>query len=376
MNAPDKCIDEKKVLVLQGGGALGAYQAGAYAALHESGFGPDWVAGISIGSINAAIIAGNPLNERVEKLRQFWHLVSADLQGPKIFFGKMGRRAYNEISAASGATFGIEGFFKPRMLPTIFGSYMSVAPEELSLYDTSPLRDTLLDLVDFERLNQGHTRLSVGAVNVRSGNFAYFDTAKIEIKPEHIMASGALPEGFPPIEIDGEWYWDGGLVSNTPLQYVIDAQNHEDLCIFQVDLFNAIGEMPKNLIEAAQRVKDIRFSSRTRLNTDIFRQTQAVRRLLNRVLGEFPSELLSAEDYAALEKWSNDSAVTVAHLIYRQRGYEAHSKDYEFSRVSVEDHWKAGEDDVKFLLEQKDWINREKPTEGVQIFDFNRRGRK
>ncbi|MCF8465964.1 MAG: DUF3734 domain-containing protein, partial [Sneathiella sp.] len=166
------------------------------------------------------------------------------------------------------------------------------------------------------------------------------------------------------------------LVSNTPLQYVIDEHDPDDLCIFQVDLFSAEGPLPKNLLGVAQREKDIRFSSRTRLNTDIFRQTQAIRQMMKRLLQKFPEELLTDEEHAALEKWSCDSSVTIAHLIYRQKNYEAHSKDYEFSRLSVNEHWKAGEDDVNFLLGQKDWINRTRPEEGVKVFDFRRKAKK
>ncbi|MEX1035920.1 MAG: patatin-like phospholipase family protein [Sneathiella sp.] len=369
---PDKFLDEKIVLVLQGGGALGAYQAGAFAALHDAGYEPAWMAGISIGSINAALIAGNPPEKRVDKLREFWHQVSSGLQGPPLLFGEHGRRVFNEMSAVGVAAFGIEGFFTPRMPASLLNPFPSDVADTLSLYDTAPLRSTLLELVDFDRLNNDGVRFSVGAVNVRSGNFVYFDSEKITIKPEHIMASGALPEGFPPVEIDGEWYWDGGLVSNTPLQYVIDEQDDRDLCIFQVDLFSAEGEFPKNLFDVTDRLNDIRYSSRTRLNTDVFRQTQAIRRLVNRHMSKIPEDFLSEEEYEALEKWSCDASVTVAHLIYRQKNYEAHSKGYEFSRQSVHDHWQAGEDDVNFLLGQKDWINRVKPEDGVKIFDFKR----
>ncbi|TNE41827.1 MAG: patatin-like phospholipase family protein [Alphaproteobacteria bacterium] len=365
---------EKNVLVLQGGGALGAYQAGAYSALHEMGYEPAWLAGISIGSINSAIIAGNPPEKRISRLKEFWDRVSGHVpgQGASLFFGEIGRRLYNEASAAEVATFGVEGFFTPRFPPPIAAPWLPRPPEALSHYDTAPLRETLLELVDFDRLNHDGIRLSVGAVNVKSGNFTYFDTAKTEIRPEHIMASGALPEGFPPIEIDGEWYWDGGLVSNTPLQYVIDVHDKEDLCIFQVDLFSARGAIPENLLEASQRIKDIRFSSRTRLNTDVFRQTQAARRLIGRLLEKIPDELLSAEDFSALESWSCDSAVTIAHLIYRQAAYHTQSKDYEFSRLSIDEHWKSGAADADHLLHHKSWMARGRPRDGVQVFDCNR----
>jgi len=364
--------NEYRVLVLQGGGALGAYQAGAYTALHEAGYEPNWLAGISIGSINSALIAGNPPGERIDKLHRFWSMVSTRLTAPNLLFGENGRTLYNEMSAAEVVTFGVDGFFKPRLPVEIWKSYLPGAKGALSIYDTSSLRETLLDLVDFDRLNQDDIRVSFGAVNVGTGNFVYFDSAKIEIKPEHIMASSALPEGFPPIEIDGEWYWDGGLVSNTPLQYVIDQQDDTDMCIFQVDLFPASGALPGNMREVVKRQKDIRFSSRTRLNTDIFRNTQEVRRIIKRLLQKYPDELQHENDYALLKKWSCNCAVTIVHLIYRQKSYESNSKDYEFSRLSVNEHWQAGVEDVHYLLKQQDWVDRETPTEGVKVFDYDR----
>lgn len=366
-----KAWEDKSVLVLQGGGALGSYQAGAYAALHDAGYDPDWIAGISIGSINAAIIAGNAPDQRVKKLQAFWELMSSNLQMPQVFFGVQGRELYNRMNAGMVALWGVPGFFRPHNPLAFLNPFLASDQHKISIYDTTPLKDTLLDLVDFDRINQGDIRLSLGAVNVKSGNFTYFDSGKIEIKPEHIMASGALPEGFPPIEIDGEWYWDGGLVSNTPLQYVIDEQRHESMCIFQVDLFSAVGKMPEDLFDVTKRVNDIRYSSRTRLNTDLFKQTQRVRHMIARLLKEHPDQtILNNEELKLLEHWSCDSAITIAHIIYRQKEYEAHSKDYEFSRLSVREHWQSGFDDVEFTLEQPEWINRKKPVDGVKVFDF------
>ncbi len=366
----------KKALVLQGGGALGAYQAGVYAGLSETGYAPDWVAGISIGAINAALIAGNPPEKRVEKLRAFWERVSSGRQIPPLFFGDAGRALYNEMSAANVAAFGIEGFFKPRFGTGMFNPLFSSSVCDAAIYDTSPLRKTLSELADFDRINHGGVRLSVGAVNVRTGNFTYFDSKKIKIKPEHIMASGALPPGFPPIEIDGEQYWDGALVSNTPLQYVVDtnreSEDPQDMCVFQVDLFSARGETPKNIIEVIEREKDIRFSSRTRLNTDVFKKEQAVRNVIQRLLKKYPDQLQAEEDYELLKEWSCDSAITIIHLIYRQRSFETHRKDYEFSRLSMDEHWETGEADVCFALKQKERIKPGRPEHGVRIFDFNR----
>jgi NTE family protein len=262
---------ETFVLVLQGGGALGAYQAGAYEALDEFGLYPDWIAGISIGAINAAIIAGNPPQARVSRLRAFWERSSSWLQYNPAVEGTQYREFFNYVSAATVSAIGVPGFFEPRIPPA--NVMPPGSPAALSIYDSSPLRGTLEELVDFAYIKDGEVRLSVGAVNIRTGNFIYFDSYDDpEIIPEHIMASGALPPGLPPITIDGEPYWDRGLVSNTPLQYVLDyTSDCSDKCIFQIDLFSARGAMPQNLLEVAQREKEIRYSSRTRLNTDAFR---------------------------------------------------------------------------------------------------------
>jgi NTE family protein len=360
---------ERVVLVLQGGGALGAYQAGAYDALCEAGQTPDWVAGISIGAINAAIIAGNRPDDRHVRLRSFWERVSSQLQGSPLIDGTQSREVFNYVSAAFVSTVGVPGFFEPRFPPPQLMPAGSAGA--LSVYDTTPLRDTLLELIDFDYLNQGQTRLSVGAVNIRTGNFAYFDSHDITIGPEHIMASGALPPGLPPIVIDGEAFWDGGLVSNTPLQYVLDfTGERRDMLIFQVDLFSARGAMPQNLFDVAQREKEIRFSSRTRLNTDTFKETQTMRRAVRNLLDKLPAELADDPDAALLKKCSCDSAVTIVHLIHRRAAYETHAQDYEYSRLSMEEHWQAGHNDVVRTLRHPKWRNREMPKQGVQVLDL------
>lgn len=365
-------LAEKNVLILQGGGALGAYQAGAYAVLHDAGFEPDWLAGISIGAINSALIVGNPPEARVSKLQAFWEKVSSGNFSRPLFPGAMGRRLFSEYSAAEVATFGANGMFRPRFPPVVFDPLG--LQSTLSYYDTSPLRDTLLELVDFDRLNHGDPRISVGAVNVTSGNYLYFDSNNGALAPEHIMASSALPEGLPPIEIDGQWYWDASLVSNTPLQYVIDqnASVCEDLLLFQVDLFSAEGSMPKNIQEVGRRLKDIRHSSQTRTITNMVRNTQKIRGAIRRLLEKVPDETLTEEEQTLLGEFSCDSAITLVQLIYRQKNYELASKDYEFSRLSMEEHWQAGMEDIEHMLAQKQWINRHKTKNEVTVFDFNK----
>src|SRR5260370_3746784 len=246
----------RRVLVLQGGGALGSYQAGAYQALCHHDFEPEWIAGISIGAINAAIIAGNPREKRVGRLKEFWETVSSPVPWNPVVRGDRARSVFNETSAALIATFGVPGFFTPRLPPAPL--WPQGSPQSLSYYDTAPLKKTLERLVDFDRIHDLQTRLSVGAVSVTTGNFKYFDNFEFrkqrkKIGPQHIMASGALPPGFPSIEIEGEHFCDGGIASNTPLDYVLDAEIDNDLLIFQVDLFSAHGPLPVSLLEAAER---------------------------------------------------------------------------------------------------------------------------
>src|SRR6202521_4983221 len=363
----------QRVLVLQGGGALGSYQAGAYQALCHFDFEPEWIAGISIGAINAAIIAGNPREKRVGRLKEFWEMVSAPVPWNPIVSSDRGRSFFNETSAALIATFGVPGFFTPRFPPSPL--WPKGSPQSQSYYDTAPLRATLEHLVDFDRINDLKTRLSVGAVGVTSGNFRYFDNYEFKklgkkIGPEHIMASGALPPGFPSVEIEGEHYWDGGIASNTPLDFVLDEEINRDLLIFQVDLFSARGALPVSLLDAAEREKDIRFSSRTRMNTDKNRQIHNARMAVRDLIGKLPDYLKNDPSVELLRKASRENTVTVVHLIYRSKNYESSSKDYDFSHVGMVEHWGAGERDVHLSMRHKDWLERPQSDETMVTYDL------
>lgn len=360
----------QNILVFQGGGALGAYQAGTFQALHENGIQPDWLAGISIGAINSVIIAGSPPDKQVENLRHFWELVSSQINAPLSPQDQM-KRLIKDWSVVSGAIAGIPGFFSPRLLTPY--QLLFNPDARISHYDTDPLIKTLNEIVDFDRVNQGDVRVSLGAVNVRSGNFAYFDNLDTKITARHVAASGALPPGFPPIEIDGEHYWDGGLVSNTPLQYVLAADGFtEDLCIFQVDLFPAKGQLPRDLLEVDARVKEIRYSSRTRMNTDEFARKQILRRAARRLLEKLPPELQDDEAAVLLRAVGTDYDVTLVHLIHRPETFDSHAMDAEFSRATVESNWKAGYDDAMHTLTHSKWKHRRRPKNGIQIFDLAR----
>jgi len=370
---PFACI----ALLLQGGGALGAYQAGVYQGLAEANLHPDWIAGISIGAINAAIIAGNAPETRVERLKAFWEGITvdpwyggADHITPLILRGDDARQLFNQASAARTLVSGAPGMFQPRVpVPWL---QPKGTREATSYYDTGALRATLERLVDFDRINAGKPRFSVGAVNIRSGNFVYFDTTTHRIGPEHIMASGALPPGFPPIEINGESYWDGGLVSNTPLQWVLDCGARRDTLAFQVDLWNARGEVPGNMSEVMVREKEIQYSSRTRANTDNFRRAQKMRNALAEAVDKLPAELKALPEFAPLIEHQDRSVYNIVHLIYRAQHYEGHAKDYEFSRLSMEEHWRTGYHDAVRSLRQPEIFERPARHEGVFVFDVLR----
>jgi len=361
--------NEECILVLQGGGALGAFQAGVFESLSKVYREPNWVAGISIGAINAALITGNAAEHRVARLREFWELVSSSTPLPSMPCSGTAREALNEASATQVMLYGVPGFFKPRFPPAPFQPHGSIGA--ISYYDTTPLKETLERLVDFDRINAGSMRLSVGAVNVRTGNFEYFDSSKQTIDARHIMASGALPPGFAPVEIDGEHYWDGGLVSNTPLQYVLDQPGSTRRTVFQVDLFAATGALPGSLQEVTGREKDIRFSSRTRLNTTNELDRQVIAQAAKRLLAKLPPALRNDPDVLALSKLRCESAVDVVHLIYRSKHYERQSKDYEFSRQSMLEHWESGRADMAHTLHDTRWLNREPLPSGVRVFDLS-----
>ena len=379
---------ESVALLLQGGGALGAYQAGVYEALAEDGILPNWLGGISIGAINCAIIAGNPPEKRVERLRQFWELVTADrfggwpgspvLSRPVEFLktvqGDLGRSILNQFNAGMAVFQGVPGFFSPRF-PSPW-AYPTGAPAATSFYDTGKLEETLERFVDFDRINaKNGVRISIGAVNVRSGNFAYFDTSTHVIQPKHIMASGALPPAFPAVEIDGEYYWDGGVVSNTPLQWVLDHTPRQDTLAFQVDLWNARGELPGNVAQVETRRKEIQYSSRTRAGTDFFKYAQRMRNAVASLLDKLPDDLKESEEAKLLHANAQRKIYNIIHLIYHARNYEAYAKDYEFSRTSMEAHWRAGYNDTRRTLRHLNVFGLATNEEGVVTFDLEHEGR-
>ena len=355
---------EHTVLVLQGGGALGAYQAGAFEGFAAAGALPDWVAGVSIGAINGALIAGNPPEQRVARLREFWDRVSAMSPAVDAALLEPARPLFDRMSAASATMLGIPGFFRLRTPLNAFGA--------LGVYDTEPLRQTLLEMVDFDWLNSGRVRLSVGAVNVRTGNSVYFDNTQCRLGVEHVMASGALPPGFPPVEIDGELYWDGGIVSNSPLWYVMDEAPGIDALILQVDLFSARGAAPSDLDEVQERSKDIQYSSKTRFNSTQLRQRMQLKAAFRRLLGKLPAQLRDDPDVAFLAQASLRTEISLVQLINRHDTRSSSFKDYEFSRATVNELWNAGRDDVRRTVSHPEWCRATQHHEGLREFDLTR----
>jgi NTE family protein len=357
-------------LVLQGGGALGAYQTGVYHALHEAGLLPDTVAGVSIGGINAAILAGNPPERRIQRLRDFWEGITAR---PVTIFtpdSDLARKATNIWSALLTTTLGQPGFFTPHPLSPWLsprGSRTATA-----FYDTTPLHDTLCDLVDFDLLNSGAVRYAAGAVNVQNGNFAYFDSTQTTIIPEHVMASAALPPGFPSVQIGTDHYWDGGLVSNTPLQHVLDNAASHHMLVFQVDLFSARGTLPRDMDDVLARQKDIQFSSRTRLVTDYFRARHDRDVLAKKLLAKIPDDQLDADERKLKARLAHMPEATILELIYQQAAYETQAKDYEFSAASMHEHWISGYLDTKRTLRHRNWLEVSDREAGLSVHDIHR----
>jgi NTE family protein len=361
---------DRVALVLQGGGALGAYQIGVYQALAEAGCEPTWISGVSIGAINSAIIAGNGPEKRLQNLETFWSTVS----GRKIWAytpeGDIFRDFRNQTSSLMTLLSGQSGFFQPRA-----ASPWLQPPGALgatSYYDSGALRETLEKLIDFDLLNDGRKRLSVGAVNVRTGNFIYFDTEKQRIGPEHIMASGALPPALPAVKIEGEYYWDGGIVSNTPLQYLLEQDEHQSSLVFQVDLISARGTLPRQMSDVLTRHKEIVYSSRTRQNTDAFARAHNMKMRLAEALKRVPPETLRPDEKEFLAECSNAAVINIVHLIYQHKNYEGHARDYEFSGTSMREHWDSGYEDTLRTLRHPEWLERSAIARGVTVHDLHR----
>lgn len=371
-------------LVLQGGGALGAYQCGVYEGLHAAGIRPDWFVGTSIGAINAAILAGNAPERRIERLHEFWDTVCEPvgvaspvaamvrallaLSPP---YPKLHEWAYS-LGALGALAFGQQGFFHIRQQPPFL--LADGSPAATSFYDTTPLKDTLERLIDFDRINarQDGVRLSVGAVQVETGNSRYFDSLRERIGAAHIMASGALPPAFAAIEIDGKHYWDGGIVSNTPLECVWNANPRRDSLVLQVDLWSAHGARPGTMMDVIERQKDIQYSSRTRLVTDHGASLQKLRLAISDTLAQLPGDAIAPHLRQELAPWACSHVFNIVHLIYQGKPFETLYKDYAFGIGTQRQHWADGLADMEQTLEHPDFFVKPSHEVGVVTHDVHR----
>ncbi len=357
-------------LVLQGGGALGAYQAGVYQALHEHALTPDWVVGTSIGAINGAIIAGNRRDKCLERLKQFWHDISfADV----IDMRKVPdpARQFNiRLSTIKAVWQGVPGFFTPR-IPDLFAANLPVPPETASFYDTSDLEKSLGKLVDFDYLNSpGGIRLTMHAMQVTAGKLVTFDNREHTLGIEHVMASGALPPGFPPIRIDGELYWDGGLFSNTPLETVLDDEPRVDTLCFMVDLWSAEGPEPRTFDEVQTRQKDVTYASRSKRHIENYLRMHNLRRMVRALHKRLPAELQRESDLKDIELVGGDTTMHIVRLAYAGRDWNMASKDINFSRGSIEWRWEQGYQDAVRALEHAAWVSFVPAETGLVVHEL------
>jgi len=368
VHRPDNC--GRIALVLQGGGALGAYQGGVYQSLHEAGLEPEWVSGVSIGAVNAALIAGNAPERRLAALSEFWDRITDRSIWPYTPDGDIYRQTRNTVSALTTALFGQPGLFNPHKFNPWF--LAPGAKDATSFYDNTQMKQTLEELVDFKRLNDGDVHFSVGAVNIMTGNFVFFDNRREEIRIEHVLASGALPPAFPMVRIGTDYFWDGGIVSNTPLQHLLAQDDDVNSLVFQVDLFSARGDLPRTMSDVLGRQKDIQYSSRTRQVTDNFARLQRWKRRAYEALVKVPEADLSPEQRAMREKLASLPQATILQLIYQQKSYEGNARDYEFSADSMHEHWNNGHEDTLATLKRKDWLEMPPPDIGVVTHDVHR----
>jgi NTE family protein len=360
---------DRIALACQGGGSLGAYHIGVYQAMQEAGYLPDVVSGISIGAFTAALIAGNNPEDRMEKLKGFWDTIS----WPEIMNGmpipaEM-RKMHNSMTSMQGFIFGQPNFFEPRVPGAQHQPKGTIAA--ISHYDTSKLKDTLLKFVDFDRINNNKTRLLLGATRVKDGNLVFFDSAKTKIEPEHVMASGAMPPGFPPIVIGGDMYWDGGCVSNTPLEGIFEMEPHVNTLAFMVDLFNPIGNEPKTLDDVTVRSKDIMYTSRTSHHIEHVSKRQNLKKALGHILDKLPADLKKDPIVKEIQDAASDTDFDIVHVIYNSPDYEVASKDCEFSKTSIKDRSNHGYDDMKKALEDSPWLKPSKPHAGCVVHKFH-----
>jgi NTE family protein len=350
------------VLVLQGGGALGSYQAGVYQALQEAGVEPDWIVGTSIGAINASLIAGNAPQDRLARLNEFWSRVSQwDFRSVLPGFG-------DKWSYWTTLTHGIFGLFAPNPLAHAGEGY-PLGPDRAGYYSTTPLQATLSELVDFDLINRGSPRLTVGAAHVRTSQMTYFDSRRCRLDVKHIMASGALPPAFPAVRVDGELYWDGGILSNTPTEVVFDDNPRRDSVIFSVHLWNPVGAEPTTMAEVLNRQKDVQYSSRIASQITRHQQAHRLRHVINELAARLPESERDRPEMKELMSYGCQTRMHVVQLLAPQLSYEDHTKDVDFSPAGIRQRWDAGYAHTKAVLAREPWVGQFDPLSGVILHE-------
>jgi NTE family protein len=363
-------IPGQVVLVLQGGGALGAYQIGCYEALHEAGIEPDWVIGTSIGAINAALIAGNAKENRLARLRDFWARIEhGSAHDPLMFWTGLSNLSTNLATM----TRGIPEFFAPNLAGWM-GSHSALGIEQAAYYTTAPLRDTLSELIDLEHCTEHKIRLTVGAVNARNGEMRYFDSREETLGVDHVLASGALPPAFPAVRIDGDPYWDGGIYSNTPVEAVLDDKPRKDSLIFTVNMWNPEGPEPESLWQVMGRTKDIQFASRATSHIARQKQIHHLRHIIRELSKELPAKTRNSAKAKELASWGCGTTMHVARLVAPKLDREDHTKDIDFTPAGIRARWRAGYTDTKRMVERAPWTAPVDPMDGVVIHDPVARG--
>ncbi len=365
MSAQRKAMPGHVVLVLQGGGALGAYQVGVYEAMHEAGVEPDWVIGTSIGAINAALIAGNTVRDRLPRLREFWARVENG-SGPDLMSLCTGLP--NVSANLSTVLRGIPSFFVPNPIAWV-SSHTPLGIERAAYYTTNPLRETLTDLIDLDHLSERRMRLTVGAVNVRTGEMRYFDSRDNAVSVDHVLASGALPPAFPAVRIDGDPYWDGGIYSNTPIEAVLDDNPRRNSVIFAVQMWNPEGPEPESIWQVMGRQKDIQYASRARSHIARQKQIHHLRHVIREIAKHVPASAREAAAVKELASWGCGTTMHVARLIAPKLDGEDHTKDIDFTPAGIRLRWQEGYEDTKAMLDRAPWTAQVDPIDGVVIHD-------
>jgi NTE family protein len=358
---------EQVVLVLQGGGALGAYQAGVYQGLHEAGVEPTWVVGTSIGAINAALICGNKPDDRLRKLQDFWHRVGYERRSQEAWWASAFAAPWSNLSTLLK---GVPGFFELNP-QAAWGPRAELGADRAAFYSTQPLKATLSELVDFDYVNGRHTRMTVGAVNVRSGDMKYFDCRHMRIGPEHIMASGALPPAFPAVRIEGEPFWDGGIYSNTPIEVVFDDQPRRDALIFAVNVWQPHGSEPMTIWQVMGRHKDIQYASRAKSHLARQQQIHRLRHIINGLAARLPPAERDDPMVREIAAYGCKTTMHLVNLLARRLDGEDHTKDIDFAASSIRARWQAGLADAQRAAAAEPWRRQADPLEGIIVHDVN-----